>query len=127
MLSLWRQVNSEYWEHKDMTDEKNTNIPAPEGQTTSESAAPSAPSGYTGPGKWLALLSLILAIGAWVMLSASGYTALGIAALAVVAGMIDVCRFHGPWRTVSVTGIIAGAVLIVVVTAFIMVMKIGLR
>ena len=77
---------------------------------------------------WLPLLSLVLAIAAWGALAyTSGYYAMGVAAAAIIAAAFAAHRKTGAWRNVAITSLIASAVLIVVVAAFLIVLKIGLE
>lgn len=76
---------------------------------------------------WLPLAALILAVAAWVTLAYyTGYAAVIVALLAIIAGAFACRRPAGPWRNTAITAIIAAAVLIIVVLAFIIVLKIGL-
>ena len=76
---------------------------------------------------YFAIAALILAIVAWaVLLWSNGYVACAVAAVAVVCGFLGAHAGHGALRNAAVTAIIAGVVLLVVVSAFLVVLKIGL-
>ncbi len=108
-----------------MNDDKNPEINT--NSAAGQNPATSIPASAPKKSGWLPLLSLILAIAAWVALGyTSGYYAMCVAAAAIIAGIIAVRRKTGAWRNTAITSIIAAAVLIVVVTAFLIVLKIGL-
>ncbi|MDE6278069.1 MAG: hypothetical protein K2M06_08180 [Muribaculaceae bacterium] len=94
-------------------------------------SATSAPatdtSGEQKKSGWLPLAALLLAILAWLTLAYStGYAAMAVAAAAIIVAAFGARRHSGAWRNVAITAIIASAVLLVVVAAFIIVLKIGL-
>lgn len=102
-------------------DTNSAAAPTPE---TLSSATPVVSSKESGI---LPLLSLILAVGAWVTLGYyTGYAAMSVAVAAIIAGAFACRRPRGAWRNTAITAIIASAVLIVVVLAFVIVLKIGL-
>lgn len=75
----------------------------------------------------LAWISVALTLGAWVVLMlANGYAAMAIAAAAVIAGFFAMPGRSRAVRNLAITSVIAAIVLLVVLTAFIIVIKIGL-
>ncbi|MDE6310758.1 MAG: hypothetical protein K2L96_02970 [Muribaculaceae bacterium] len=99
------------------------NSPLTEQPLTAETPAP-APK----KSGWLPLLSLVLAVAAWVTLAYStGYYAMCVAGASIITAIFAVRRKTGAWRNVAITALIASAVLIVVVAAFLIVLKIGLE
>lgn len=106
------------------TPAADANPAAAQAPETSSSATIVASSKKSGI---LPLLSLILAVGAWVTLGYyTGYAAMAVAAAAIIAGAFACRRPRGAWRNTAISAIIASAVLIVVVLAFVIVLKIGL-
>lgn len=93
---------------------------------------PSAPSGAVAAtsGKsrsYLAWTSLAISIIAWAtLLWFNGYIALLCAVVAAVAGFVGLHRSAPAPRRAAITAIIASVVLIAVVTAYLVVIKIGL-
>lgn len=76
---------------------------------------------------WLPLIGFILALGAWFTLAENtGYTALIVAAVSLVVSAFGCHRHTGFWKNTAITAIIADTVLIVVVVAFIVVLRIAL-
>lgn len=76
---------------------------------------------------YFAIAALILAIAAWALLIwSNGYVACAVGAVAVVCGFLGAHAGHGALRNAAVTAIIAATVLLVVVLAFLIVLKIGL-
>ena len=68
---------------------------------------------------WFAIIALLLTVAAWIAATSSGFTALAIGIAALVAGICSL-RSHRPIvRNTAITSIIAVAVLIIVVGAFI--------
>ena len=72
---------------------------------------------------WLALLSLLLCIGAWVASTFDGFLCLGIGAIGIVAGAFSLGSHRPAVRNTAITSIIATAVLMLVVGAFIIALK----
>lgn len=77
--------------------------------------------------KLFAFVSLILCIIAWVTLMFEGYTSLVLSALAIITGFIGHKSSRKVYRTLSTATIIASAVLAVVLSAFLIVIYIGLK
>lgn len=67
---------------------------------------------------WLAILSLFLCLGAWYASTVSGYATLVIGVCAIVAGAFALGSHKAAIRNTAITVIIATAVLILVVGAF---------
>lgn len=79
----------------------------------------------------MAWVAVGLTLLAWIFLMAgggsyAGYLSLGVALAAVVAGFIALPGRSRAVRNIAITAIIAAMVLLVVLTAFIIVIKVGL-
>ena len=84
---------------------------------------------HTAPrkGNKFAWIALALTIGAWCALMwSNGYVALAVGALAVTSGFIGLRGSSTNNKRLSITAIIASTVLIVVLAAFLIVIKIGM-
>lgn len=93
-------------------------------QTTSQTQTAKA-SNYRSPA--LAVAAIALTLGAWCMLMwLNGYVAMAVALAAVVAGFAGMPGRSNAVKNVAITAIIASTVLIVVLAAFLIVIKIGL-
>lgn len=72
-------------------------------------------------------ISVILALIAWALLAwVNGYTAMAVAATGITVGFIGTRRSSLAMKRLAITAIIASTVLLVVVTAYLVVLKIGL-
>lgn len=77
---------------------------------------------------WKVWLATLLTLIAWCTLVwLNGYAALGIGALALAAGIWSLFGNDGAMRKIAIADIIASTVLIVVLLAFLIVIKIGLK
>ena len=74
-----------------------------------------------------ALLSIILTLAAWVVLSFEGKVALGISVFAFILGCVGLKSSTRTWRNTAITAIVASAVLMVVLSAFLIVIFVGLN
>lgn len=74
-----------------------------------------------------ALISIVLAVGAWIALSFEGKIALAISVVAFICGCIGLKSSTRTWRNTAVTSLVASAVLMVVLTAFLIVIFVGLN
>lgn len=75
----------------------------------------------------MAWVALMLALMAWAaLLWFDGYAALTVALLAVISGFVSIPRTKISTKRLAITAIIAALVLIVVVSAYLIVLKIGL-
>lgn len=75
----------------------------------------------------LAVAAIALTLGAWCMLMwLNGYVAMAVAVAAVVAGFVGMPGRSNVVKNIAITAIIASTVLIVVLAAFLIVIKIGL-
>ncbi|MBJ2161162.1 MAG: hypothetical protein JFR39_03550 [Muribaculaceae bacterium] len=78
-------------------------------------------------GNKFAWIALALTIGAWCALMwSNGYVALAVGALAVTSGFIGLRGSSINIKRLSITAIIASTVLIVILVAFLIVIKIGM-
>ena len=79
-------------------------------------------------GRWFTWGSLALAIVSYaILLLWNGVFAMCVSAVATVLGFCGVWRTRGTLRRVAVTAVIAAAVLLVVVGAFVVVIQLGLK
>lgn len=75
----------------------------------------------------MAWVALVLTLTAWAaLLWFNGYAALTVALLAVVSGFVSIPHTKISTKRLAITAIIAALVLIVVVSAYLIVLKIGL-
>lgn len=76
----------------------------------------------------LAWISLALTVAAWLTLMfTDGYVAMAVAAAALIVGFLSIRGSSRAIRNIAITAVIASMVLLVVLTAFIIVIKIGLQ
>lgn len=109
-----------------MNEDNNTVHTAPATAPQADTAPPVTTPAEKKSG-WMPLAAIVLAVAAWITLArATGYAAMAVAAAAIIVGAFGCRRRAGAWRNVAITAIIAAAVLIVVVLAFIIVLNIGL-
>lgn len=71
---------------------------------------------------WLAVLSLLGCIAAWVGATVSGFCALVAGALSILAGAFALGSRRSAVRNTAITSIIAAAVLVIVVGVFMLVL-----
>lgn len=76
---------------------------------------------------WLAVLSIILTIAAWIGGSYNGFVAIAVSAVAIVCGALALKSHRNAVRNTAITSIIAAAVLLVVIAAFFIVIYVGLK
>lgn len=74
-----------------------------------------------------AFLSIILTIAAWIILSFEGRVALAVCVVAFVLGCIGLKSRSRVWKNTAITSLVASAVLMVVLSAFMIVLFIGLN
>lgn len=92
-----------------------------------EEAAPAETVVASGRKHIFVWISVALAVMAWlVLLWSNGYVALAVAVLACVAGFLGAARGGRPEKRLAVAAIIASMVLVVVLAAFLIVIKVGL-
>ena len=73
---------------------------------------------------WFAVLAALVA---WALLAwSNGYVAMGIAAVGVLAGFIGARHSSLAMKRLAITAIIASTVLLVVIAAYLIVLKVGL-
>lgn len=76
---------------------------------------------------WLAVISIILTIAAWIAGGYNAVAAIVISAAAIVTGAFALKSHRNGVRNTAITSIIAAAVLLVVISAFCIVIYVGLR
>lgn len=74
----------------------------------------------------LALAGIILAVAAWIVLSFNGEIALGLSIASFVSACLGLKASTRAWRNTAITAIVSSAVLMVVLSAFLIVIYIGL-
>lgn len=74
-----------------------------------------------------ALFAILLAIAAWIILSFNGKIALGVSAAAFLSGCFGLKASTRTWRNTAITAIVASAVLLIVLAAFMIVIYVGLN
>lgn len=76
---------------------------------------------------WLAICSLVVTVIAWIIANLNGYVALCACAVAIVLGALALKSHRHAVRNTAITSIIAAAVLLVVLAAFMIVIYLGLK
>ncbi len=72
-------------------------------------------------------LAVVFALVAWILLAwFDGYTAMAVAAAGIVVGFIGTRHSSLAMKRLAITAIIASTVLLVVVAAYLIVLKVGL-
>ena len=102
----------------EISDGKNT-----DGLADSTPVAKSLRSRYDK----FAFLSIILTIAAWIILSFEGRVALAVCVIAFVLGCIGLKSHSRVWKNTAITSLVASSVLMVVLSAFMIVLFIGLN
>ena len=74
-----------------------------------------------------ALLSIVLAVAAWVIMSFDGKVALGVSVAAFLSGCFGLKASTRTWRNTATTALVASGVLMIVLAAFMFVMYVGLK
>ncbi len=94
---------------------------APEAETMS--VVPAEPGRY----RTLAVVSIAIAILAWVIAGWNGYAAMAAALVSIITGGMALRSHRHAVRNTAITSIIAAAVLLVVLAAFVIVIYLGLN
>lgn len=93
-------------------------------------AAPAAASTPQAPRRsvrsMLAAISMVVTIMAWILLMWNGYAAMGLGLAAIVLGVVGTRSRSAGWRNLAITSLIASAVLVIVMVAFLIVIYWGL-
>ena len=76
---------------------------------------------------WLAVISIILTVVAWIAGGYSAVAAVIVSAVAIVTGALALKSHRHGVRNTAITSIIAAAVLLVVICAFFIVIYVGLK
>lgn len=95
-------------------------------ETTTQAVA-SAPASVPVWHMWMAALSAVLALCAWVTLCFNGYAALALGIAAFVSSILGLRAATRAWRNLATTALIASGVIIVVLAAFLIVIFWGLN
>ncbi len=100
-------------------------------QQTISPAAPETTPVKTGRGNprfnIFALLGILVTIAAWIILSFNGDVALWVSVAGFILGCLGLKASTRTWRNTATTAIVASAVLMVVLAAFLIVFRIGLN
>lgn len=75
---------------------------------------------------YFALGGIALAVAAWVVLSFKGEVSLGLSIASFISGCLGLKAATRAWRNTAITAIVSSAVLMVVLSAFLIVIYIGL-
>lgn len=89
-------------------------------------ASDSECAGRNGRGKF-SLVSILMTVAAWVALSYNGRLALVMSIIGIIVGCFGLRASSRAWRNTAITSILASAVLLVVVSAFLIVIFVGLN
>ncbi|MCM1036557.1 MAG: hypothetical protein NC406_04455 [Bacteroides sp.] len=92
-------------------------------QKQAQSAPPAEPGRFVA----YAVVSIVLATVSWIIANWNGYVAAMVSALSVVAGFMALRSHRHSVRNTAITAIVAAGVLLVVLVAFIIVIRMGLR
>lgn len=132
MPKIARRMKTEQnTQHNEPVSAAGTNTVSPD-TTITDTGAAQADAGTTDTaaaptGAGWAWTAIVLAILAWVLLMVSnGYVAITAGGVATVMSIVALCRSYGAMHRLAVTALIASLVLVVVLGAFIMVIKVGL-
>jgi len=107
---------------------ENTDIQESNDSTVSEATAQAASAMPTANWHtWMAAIGAMLAIAAWVALCFNGYTALIVGTGAFVSACLGLHAHTRPWRNLATTALIASAVVLIVIAAFLIVIFWGLN
>ncbi|MGM9861581.1 MAG: hypothetical protein ACI30W_03210 [Muribaculaceae bacterium] len=74
----------------------------------------------------LAAISMAVTVMAWILLMWNGYAALGLGLAAIVLAVAGIRSRSAGWRNLAITSLIASAVLVIVMVAFLIVIYWGL-
>lgn len=113
--------NRKVTEH-DHTTTQEAQQPAPEA-----AIEPAQPAQQATWHTWMAAIGAFLALTAWIALSFNGYAALTAGVAAFAAACLGLRAHTRPWRNLAITALIASAVIMVVLTAFLIVIFWGLN
>lgn len=75
---------------------------------------------------WMAVVSLLLTVAAWIACGYNVWAAIALSAVAVVVGALSLKSHRHAVRNTAITSIIAASVLLVVVVSFLIVIYLGL-
>ena len=109
-----------------MTDENKT-YQEPETGVAAEPAEKAPTADKSKKFRFFALAGIILAVIAWIVLSFDGRVALGICIASFICSCIGLKAKNRTWRNTGITALIASSVLMVVLSAFLIVIFIGLN
>lgn len=74
-----------------------------------------------------ALLGILLAVAAWVILTFNGQVALGFAVVSFICACVGLKASTRTWRNTAITALVASAVLMIVLSAFLTIIYVGLK
>ena len=108
-------------EHIDL--ESPQNIPEENPQPASVQAEPAEKARYMTR----AIISIVVTVAAWIAANWNGYVAIALSVVAIVVGFMALGSRRHSVRNTAITAIIASAVLLVVLAAFMIVIFLGLK
>ena len=76
---------------------------------------------------WLAIVSIIITALSWISAGFNAWLGIGLSAVAVVIGALALKSHRHSIRNTAITSIIAATVLLVVISAFLIVIYLGLK
>lgn len=112
---------------------KKTDTTTNEATTTENKQADLTPAANTAAVRhatwhtYMAAIATVLAVAAWVVLSINGYAALALGSASFAAACLGLRAHTRSWRNLATTALIASAVIMVVLAAFLIVIFWGLN
>lgn len=76
---------------------------------------------------WLAIISIVITALSWIFAGFNAWLGIGLSAAAVVVGALALKSHRHSIRNTAITSIIAATVLLVVISAFLIVIYLGLK
>lgn len=76
---------------------------------------------------WLAIISIVITALSWILAGFNAWLGIGLSAAAVVVGALALKSHRHSIRNTAITSIIAATVLLVVISAFLIVIYLGLK
>ncbi len=111
-----------------MTEQDKISEAGQDGLKTAETTSQETPCRHEAKRfVWLAIVSILLTVGAWIAGTFNGIAAIAVSAAAIVAGAMALKSRRNAVRNTAITSIIAAAVLLVVVAAFLIVIYAGMK
>ena len=115
-----------------LSEQAEADMPAATPETVAPvvDAEPAAATATSAPRRsarsMLAAISMVVTVIAWILLMWNGYAALGLGLAAIVLAVVGSRSRSAGWRNLAITSLIASAVLVIVMVAFLIVIYWGL-